>query len=246
MQSLIQKAKKAHASARTSIAVSPSIPILYFGDCDAYCRSKTRILTVGLNPSLREFPNEDPFLRFPDCKSSYQTALNRYFHNCPYRKWFSTFDHLLEGFDASYYGDGKGNNTALHTDLLTPVATRETWSKLSKSERILLQSDGIPLWHQLVAKLKPHILLVSIADRYKREITFRSTRDWRKVYSVENRKDGTRREKPYELLHSVVCVSGSCHTDLLFGRAAQTPFGALSNDDKRQIGKKLKNRLTNW
>jgi hypothetical protein len=246
MQSLVQKAKKAHASARPSIAVSPSIPILYFGDCDAFRRSKTRILTVGLNPSLREFPSDDPFLRFPAYKSSYQTALNRYFHNCPYRKWFSTFDHLLEGFDASFYGNGEKKNTALHTDLLTPVATRETWSKLPKSERQLLQGDGIPLWHDLIANLKPHILLISIADRHRTDIQFHPIQDWRRVLSVTSKKDGEPRQEPYHLLHSVVRISEDFSADVLFGRAAQTPFGALSNDDKKKIGKRLKNRLTNW
>ena len=36
--------------------VSPSIPILFFGDLHAYFSSRVRVLTVGLNPSLHEFP----------------------------------------------------------------------------------------------------------------------------------------------------------------------------------------------
>ena len=45
--------------------VSPAIPILFFGDLDAYLASRMRVLTVGLNPSLREFPDGEPFSRFP-------------------------------------------------------------------------------------------------------------------------------------------------------------------------------------
>ena len=43
--------------------VVPAVPILFFGDLQAYSASETRVLTVGLNPSLQEFPKESPFLR---------------------------------------------------------------------------------------------------------------------------------------------------------------------------------------
>ena len=240
MQSLVTKAKKAHAAARC--AVSPSIPILYFGDCDAFRRSTVRILTVGLNPSKREFPSSS-FQRFPAFESSYREAWNRYFQTCPYG-WFSTFDHLLEGFDASFYGGRK--HTALHTDLLSPVATDPTWSNLPKSDREVLGKTGIPLWHDLIMYLKPHILLISIADRHKEEISFPVIRDWKKVFRATKKKDGTPRREPYDVMHSVVRISDNFKADILFGRAAQTPFGALSNDDKKRIGKELKNRLANW
>ena len=45
--------------------VSPSIPISFFGDLHAYFSSRVRVLTVGLNPSLHEFPADSPFRRFP-------------------------------------------------------------------------------------------------------------------------------------------------------------------------------------
>jgi hypothetical protein len=44
--------------------VTPSMPILYFGDFDAYRASDIRVVTVGLNPSLAEFPVANPFSRF--------------------------------------------------------------------------------------------------------------------------------------------------------------------------------------
>jgi hypothetical protein len=240
MQSLIAKAKRAHASAPR--AVFPSIPILYFGDCDAFRRSKTRIVTVGLNPSKKEFPS-DPFQRFPAFKSSYQVAWNKYFQNSPY-DWFSTFSHLLEGFDASFYGDRQ--HTALHTDLFSPVATDPTWSKLSQSDRESLGTIGIPLWHDLIRYLKPHILLISIADRHKKEIEFSLVQNWKQVFRATKKKDGTPRREPYDVMHSVVRISDNFNADILFGQAAQKPFATLSNCDKAQIGKRLRNRLTNW
>src|SRR5205085_1354498 len=45
-----------------------SMPILYFGNEVGYRASKRRILTVGLNPSYHEFPDADPFARFPNAR----------------------------------------------------------------------------------------------------------------------------------------------------------------------------------
>ena len=53
------------APASLEARVSPAIPILFFGDLDAYAGSQQRVLTVGLNPSLIEFPADDPYHRFP-------------------------------------------------------------------------------------------------------------------------------------------------------------------------------------
>jgi len=106
--------------------VKPSIPILFFGDYDKYFRSEIKVITVGLNPSKREFPSDEPFLRFPNLKDIYQEllagkhyeeylwALSNYFRNKPYKGWFNSFEALLNGLGCSYYN--KGGNTALHTD----------------------------------------------------------------------------------------------------------------------------------
>lgn len=48
---------------RKTCIVQDSIPILWFGDMEAYCHSKRKIVTVGLNPSLQEFPKDKD--RFP-------------------------------------------------------------------------------------------------------------------------------------------------------------------------------------
>ena len=75
--------------------VSPAVPILFFGDLDAYCGSQTLILTVGLNPSLEEFPSRRPFRRFPLASTvtpsdpeRYIRALSAYFGTDPYDTWF--------------------------------------------------------------------------------------------------------------------------------------------------------------
>ena len=50
--------------------VPDSIPIVYFGNLQSYLDSRTRIVTVGLNPSGVEF-DEDRF--GPEVKSSLPT-----------------------------------------------------------------------------------------------------------------------------------------------------------------------------
>ena len=39
--------------ANQSFVVQASIPILYFGDCEAYYQSPIKVVTVGLNPSRK-------------------------------------------------------------------------------------------------------------------------------------------------------------------------------------------------
>ena len=142
--------------------VKPSIPILWFGDSERYFSSKLKVITVGLNPSREEFPEQDRFLRFDSarkvyprildgaCYGEYLKALNGYFRyppNHPYG-WFNCFEDMLRGLDCSYYGSAP--STALHIDLCSPLATDPTWKDLApEAQRLLIQS-GTNLWHSLV------------------------------------------------------------------------------------------------
>ena len=145
---------------RLSARVDLAIPILFFGDLDRYLASALRVLTVGLNPSLQEFPEDSPFRRFPYAKGAvldgldnYLKALSAYFRTDPYSTWFNAFEHLLGGLGASYY-NGKPS-TALHTDICSPVAIDPTWSDLGHITQNILEEDGGPLWHDLMSVLRP-------------------------------------------------------------------------------------------
>ena len=133
LKKLHSDAQRAIKLAPKNILVNPFMPILYFGDLCEFLVSPLRILTVGLNPSDAEFPVANPFERFPLASVSpalIPKALNEYFSIAPYKQWFNSLEPILTGFDASYYGNK--TNTAIHTDLLSPIATNPTWSKLSK------------------------------------------------------------------------------------------------------------------
>lgn len=220
--------------------VRPSMPILYFGDLPGYLDSAIRIITVGLNPSSAEFPIAQPFMRFPavvdlDAKAMhepsnvprYLESLNAYFRTKPYTRWFnSSFEPLLNGMNASFY-EGR-DHIALHTDLCSPLATRPTWSRLGDGQ-ILLAADGIPLWHHLVSLLEPDIILVSVARHHLDSIRFRTQAPWGVAYTVQ-------RTNPYQVEYSRITLPVGKQSFLIFGKAANTPFGTVSTRDKLAIG----------
>lgn len=219
--------------ARESV-VDPSVPVLYFGDRDAYSSSPLRIITVGLNPSRAEFPTDDPFKRFPLASGinwrhdDYLAALDTYFKTDPYSSWFSSYESLLQGLDASYYPGGR--STALHTDLCSPVATDPTWTRLDRDVRETLTAEGVVVWHELVNLLRPDVIIVSIARSHLDKIEFEAS-DPFEISRLE--EEGRRR--PFVTEGRWLDVDG--HRSLMvFGQAAQRPFGLVSNMAKLGIG----------
>jgi hypothetical protein len=227
-----------------SFLVRPSIPILFFGDSTKYFSSPLKIITVGLNPSKAEFPESDRFARFPQAAPSgfghrrlnmrhHIEAMNAYFQTHPYKQWFSSYEALLSGLDCSFYG--VRTNTALHTDLCSPLATDPTWSGLVRGQQSILEAGGAPLWHALVELLSPDLILISVARRHLGKIQFRRSTPCRVIYSVD-------RKKRYDVEGLQLSLSPSRRALLVFGRAAQKPFGTVSNADRLKIGAFIKDR----
>jgi hypothetical protein len=235
------------------------IPILYFGDYKTYQKSKLKIITIGLNPSLAEFPHKS-FSRFPKAKSPasasawadrtdaasidrYLDSLNAYFtHEAdPYMKWFKTFCPLLEGLGAGFK-PGR-DNTALHTDLCTPIATNPTWGPLNQNSRDVLKEPGNALWHKLINTLKPDILLFSSAKSYLKDIEFSLRKNWKTIHKIPFKDDGTPRKIPYTIQQLIYDVAGkNCH--LLYGSPANvTPFSGISDAEKLCTGKIIKETI---
>ena len=216
--------------------VSPSIPIIYFGDDRRYFASHRKIITVGLNPSCAEFPDEDRFRRFPKARQltpdsftpeTHLAALRDYFREDPYHKWFRpSFEWILNGLDASYY-DG-APNTALHTDLFSPLATDPTWSRLGE-RRLHLESQGVSLWHRIVERLAPDVIIISVARTYLDKIRFDRLHEWRTIHTVD-------RTNPFEVGAMRVRIAEDKTALLVFGQAANIPFGTVSRSDKKHIG----------
>lgn len=222
--------------------VKNAVPVLYFGDIDRYFASELKVVTVGLNPSLAEFPQDDPFLRFPLAREAggsrprnladHLTALNWYFRIKPYKKWFGSLEPILEGLGASYY---RGMDLALHTDICSPIATAPTWSGLAKDERAILQADGVHIWHSLIEVLSPDIIVVSVGVEHLNQLRFPFISPEQNVFTLE-------RKHPYRVWGRFLAIDTSSRCFLVFGRASQTPFGTVSKESKLKIGEAIREK----
>lgn len=212
------------------------LPINWFGDRKAFSASEIRIITVGLNPSDKEFREDnqskfDSKLRFPAFDGSNNSligALNEYFEKNPYN-WFQSFEHILEGLDASYYANANRPNRVLHTDFCTPWATDPTWSKLTKSEKKSLMDSGFQEWIELVKELAPHIIIFSIPQEYVDML--RINNSITELTRFDEDKRGNKRKKP------VIIRKGKYGNAIaIFGRTWNLPFGALGAEQKKELG----------
>lgn len=230
--------RKALEGSARDVVSTPAVPVLYFGDREAYTSSRLRIITVGLSPSKVEFPSDDPFARFPLAAGvdgpgeAYLAALDTYFKTNPDAGWFSSYEALLKGLEASYYPGAE--NTALHTGLCSPVATEPPWSRIGSEARTGLIDDGVPIWHRLVETLKPDIIVISVARAYLTRIEFESGEPF-EIAHVE--EEG--RSRPYVTEGRWADVGGSHRSLMIFGKAAYRPFGLVSHMHKTEIGGRI-------
>ena len=125
-------------------------PVPSFGDL-----STSRIATVGLNPSNREFLDatgvelRGTLRRFHTLESLRLASWSHidvrhlrlivescrnYFHVNPYNRWFKRLDEIIVGTHTSYY---VRSNEACHIDLV-PYATVTKWGSLDSRQRLAL------------------------------------------------------------------------------------------------------------
>lgn len=217
--------------------INPSIPIMYFGDYEAYKKSKLKIITVGLNPSNIEFQKDSKsnlsFFRFPKWEKDkdFIGALNNYFETGKsYDNWFDLgYENVLNGLDASYYTSKQKNNIVLHTDIFSPIATNPTWTKISNASKTKLQNEGFEIWKRLVEILKPNIILSALSKRDRTCIELKNKLD---LIKMEYTKEGKIRKKPY-----VIEKATFNNTYIILARTVNIPFGDISHENKLEIGK---------
>lgn len=219
--------------------VTPSLPILYFGNLPSYRKSDVKVLTVGKNPSDNEFrlKKGDPFsfVRFSNWdenKRNLSPALNSYFEDRPLKQWFSCYEPILNGLSASYYQNSHPN-TALHTDICSPLATNPTWSKLTKETQSVLLSEGLEIWKDLIEDLQPDLMLVSI-PRALFDSVFKSK--GRELVVFNKKKDGAPRKRPYVVELYEYKLSSMKKVKVVFGQAANKPFDTIHHELKLKIG----------
>jgi hypothetical protein len=217
MHDLILQAFDAQKSAQgLGVSMPPEMPILFFGDLAAYRTSKVRIVTVAVNPSHAEFPDVDPFKRFPGWRllagqpltptveRAYLDVLSSYFSpaETAYWGWFRHLVPVLTGFGASYRtGQAEQPNTALHTDILSPVATKEKWShKTTKKAQPSLIAAGAPLWHELISELRPQIALMSFGPSCRTHLTYALPNAWKVAHANQQLRISAHRGRHFRLI----------------------------------------------
>ena len=227
---------------RKDFVVSPSLPILYFGDVKKFSQSETKVVTVAKNPSHKEFRLQDnddySFVRFQKWRpavGNLEETLNAYYKTMPYRSWFSSLEPLLNGLDASFYPK-KFKNRAIHTDICSPLATNPTWSKLESLQKSDLYTEGIELWKLLIEELQPDIILVSIPHKLFESIFINPSKS---IYTINDKKDGTERTKPYKISETIYKLKSGKQAKVYFGQAANKPFDTITKEVKIKIGEKI-------
>ncbi len=172
MKQLVKEMLEVSVNHGQSSGVIPwGCPIPAFGNfMDA------EIATVGINPSNREFTDENMVelignaRRFPTLKSlglsSWRSATNReiqkivdactfYFDGPSYDLWFRKLDGLLTGAGYSYYPFGQH---ACHLDLV-PWATYEKWTNLPNGSKQFLLKLGSRFLAQIINETPVRILI---------------------------------------------------------------------------------------
>lgn len=172
-------------------------PVPSFGDL-----SQSRIATVGLNPSNREFVDNVGnelngelrrfhtltslgLKRWSDISSVQLGQIadfcRTYFTRNPYHRWFKELDHVISGTNTTYYDSSA---QACHLDLI-PYATKCKWTELTSGQRsALLTLSGDTLG--LLLKDSPVRLLIlngqtvinNLQEISGAKLTRRAMRSW--------------------------------------------------------------------
>lgn len=156
-------------------------PILWFGelttsasDYEEVRRDKGIILTVGANPSWREYHKVKSTTLLSNFRlsrlvnpSNYKDILkgfNEYFTKNPYSGWFGKIhggkvEALVNGMNAGFYGSKAYQ--AVHIDLF-PFATKDVYTKVkSEVESSIIATGWAPrLFEDLVTKINPVKIVV--------------------------------------------------------------------------------------
>ena len=145
-----------------------SAPILWFGDLDVYRKSAIKIVTVGVNPGPKAFPEEDPWRCYPRLAGGsrdsriYSQAMNEY----PFYEWFGAWNPVLRPLDAAHPVPSAldAQNRPLHVDL-SPLMTCPVMSEVAKAdsqaERAIIRS-GVEILRRLIHVLEPDFTFVSV------------------------------------------------------------------------------------
>lgn len=223
-----------------NIVQRDSIPILWFGDILAYEKSKKKVVTIALNPSNIEFKDANSTgvdVRFKTAQgiannlslqpadiNVYRNAMNRYFEENPYTKWFNHFERVLNTLGASYFKKCEISNTAIHIDIFSPVATAKKWGSLTGREKDRVSSANSISLHDMLRALAPDLIIVSLSQSVVAESFITEKMQPCSIQNITKEFcDGKRGYiRVFNLEKGVKLIAGR--------NMRGTPFGGMSND----------------
>jgi hypothetical protein len=156
-------------------------------------------------------------------------ALNAYFLTDPLRQWFGAYKFILQPLKADFWPESV--NTAIHTDICSPVATDPPWSQLPEVVRRTLFESGQTLWRALIEVLRPDILIAPVNSRYLASLDPQPVSDWPTLY-VRDGLDRKARAKFVNLGNNRSCLA-------VHGPAFNLPFLPFNREDKLEIGRRI-------
>ena len=241
--------------------ISWACPVPSFGDPDS------RVATLGLNPSLREFvdshgrPLRGDSRRLHTLESLDLTswseaddqhirliwdACRSYFSKNPYNRWFRPLDNLLSGTGASYYVPDYSHR-ACHLDLV-PFATNKAWSKLDVRQRARLLCVSGDMFGLMLRDSSVRILIlngISVVKEFQSITGSCLEEEDVSEWKLERRKGNDVKGFAYKGAVSAVCGIdlGREVTVLGFNHNVQGSFGMTKNIT-RSIGDWVASQLS--
>lgn len=233
---------------KLSAVVTSSIPVVWFGNFDKYKVSKKKIVTVAINPSYNEFPVDTPVIRFPAAGKLFKVncglnteemntliaSYNDYFIKNPYKRFFEYgFEVVLQNLPynaKASYGYHPSENTAIHIDCQTALATQQKWSALKPEIQADIRNED--LFKSLLRYLDPDIILL--------------TSNKKVLNTFVTEKDKFISEKVNRSYRIGCKFEGRL---LIFGSFSYgTPFGGVANGSERHrtIMKKIFDKYQSW
>ena len=231
MKTIVATCFNAYQTIRLPYVMPGVVPIVWFGNIDKYRQSGKKIITVGLYPSCSEFvdPNGNINLnyRFPGVPASYSStqpisyhnykkAMDSYFDNNPYTTWFQHYENVLNCFDASYY-QGNYNRTALHIDMIAPVAPQNA-SKNDINQLDTLYNGNLNFFKSMINRLDPDVIVVSASQAVVKA---------KLGIALSNASMSYTSGQGYIDLHIIKSPVSSKKIGIIWGRNWQTPFACI-------------------
>ena len=234
-----------------NFVIRDKIPLPYFCNVSAFMKSPKRIVTVAINPNDDVFESTRTETRLSADET--ERRLSAYFderqkeRNLP--SWFNNYKHILEGMESTYLGEYDSNqNTAIHVDLCSPIATNPTWGTLYNEEKNLLSEPGMKLFSSLMDLLNPDVVLVSISvgaiERLWGAPANSNDDTWSVLTSFDRRGDGAPRSPVYKVKLKQLPKPNGPPTLIIYGAPFRgRPFGKITTQQRMKIGECVRARM---